>query len=196
MYLGRFLIIGPDVAAYRVSSRSFPDRKIVMRDPATHTVVPTAAAPETDNPYVSYNCLRIDPAEPRAVIGNGSHIDSIYEKVRRGYPPRDALVDILHAYDYERDEYDTPRIAGIIAPETAVIGIVRADALLVQTVAEPHLIATYERIAPSPFAFEMADGQTAARAAYDLDFEHPVAAVGLVPTVDGFDTGIANDTSD
>ena len=194
MYLGRFLIVGPAVAAYRVSSRSFPNRQITARDETTYAVGPTPAAPEPDNPYVRYNCLRIDDPD-RAVIGNGAHVDAIYEKLARGYPPRDATVEILHAFDYERDEYDTPRIAGVITAEAAVLGIVRADALLVTTVEEPHLVATYERTAPEPFAFEMADGAAAAQAAYDLDFDHPVAAVGLVSTAAAFDVGIVNDGS-
>ncbi|MFB6220721.1 MAG: IMP cyclohydrolase, partial [Halolamina sp.] len=57
MYLGRFLVVAPGLAAYRVSSRSFPNRKTVERDGAV-TVLPTADADPTDNPYVSYNCVR------------------------------------------------------------------------------------------------------------------------------------------
>ena len=32
MYVGRFIVVGPDVSAYRVSSRSFPNRQVVARD--------------------------------------------------------------------------------------------------------------------------------------------------------------------
>lgn len=194
MYLGRLLIIGPDIAAYRVSSRSFPNRRLIRRAQTTYTVEPTDEAPETDNPYVSYNCLRLDPDTPRAVLGNGSHVDPIFEKLTRGHPPRDAAITGLFALDYERDEYNTPRIAGVITPETAVIGIIRQDALIVQTVTTPHLVATYERTSPTPFTFEMADGETAAQAAYDLDFEHPVAAVGLAVDDAGVDVGICNNS--
>ncbi|MCF2241901.1 IMP cyclohydrolase, partial [Halobacterium salinarum] len=78
MYIGRFVVVGPSVAAYRVSSRSFPNRKLIER-PAGLTVVPTADAEETTNPYVSYNCVRT--AGGHAVVGNGSHVDPITEKV-------------------------------------------------------------------------------------------------------------------
>ena len=85
MYVGRFLLVGPDAAAYRVSSRSFPNRKITERDGAL-TVVPTADAEDTENPYVSYNCARVvetdaldnendesvDKNAPSAAIGNGT----------------------------------------------------------------------------------------------------------------------------
>ena len=111
MYVGRFVVIGPEVGAYRVSSRSFPNRQIVDHD-GTLTVVPTAEADETDNPYVSYNCVR--PTDRGAVVGNGSHVDPIAEKLARGYPPRDALCLALLALDFEKDDYDTPRIAGIV----------------------------------------------------------------------------------
>ena len=90
MYVGRFVVVAPDRAAYRVSSRSFPNRHIIERD-GTLTVAPTAEAEETDNPYISYNCLRT--VDGHAVVGNGSHVDPITEKLGLGYPPRDALAE-------------------------------------------------------------------------------------------------------
>ena len=179
MYVGRFVVIGPEVGAYRVSSRSFPDRQIVDRD-GTLTVIPTAGADETDNPYVSYNCVR--PTDRGAVVGNGSHVDPIAEKLARGYPPRDALCLALLALDFEKDDYDTPRIAGIMGrdgangrsssgtdgrsstgavDEASYIGIVRRDGITVERVDEPTLVATYEKDRPEPMAFDAADtGET------------------------------------
>jgi len=123
MYVGRFVVVGPEVAAYRVSSRSFPNRRVVEREDAL-TVAPTPDAPETDNPYVSYNCYR--EAAGHAVVGNGSHVDPIAEKLGLGYPARDALAESLLALDYEKDDYDTPRIAGILTPDRdAYVGTVR-----------------------------------------------------------------------
>jgi IMP cyclohydrolase len=192
MYVGRFLVVGPEVGAYRVSSRSFPDRRIDARDDAL-TVGPTDDAPPTDNPYVSYNCLRtVDtPASETAVFGNGSHVDPIAEKLERGYPARDAIAASLLALDYEKDDYDTPRIAATIGDE-ALVGTVRRDALLVETVAEPTLVATYERQSPEAVDFAATDATDAAREAYDLEFEHAVCAAGVVPTDDGFDVAVYN----
>jgi IMP cyclohydrolase len=191
MYVGRLLVVAPELAAYRVSSRSFPNRRVVDRDDAL-TVGPTADAPETDNPYVSYNCLRLVPGADRAAIGNGSHVDPIAEKLDRGYPSRDALVAALHALDYEKDDYDTPRIAGVVGEESYV-GIVRKDALLVERVTEPTLVATYERNAPEAFDFDAEDARAAARAAYDLGFEQPVCAAAVERTGDGFETAFVNE---
>ncbi len=104
MYVGRFVVVGPEVGAYRVSSRSFPNRELTARDEAL-TVGPTEDAPETDNPYVSYNCLQVveTPTGETAAFGNGSHVDPIAEKLELGYPARDALAESLLALDYEKD---------------------------------------------------------------------------------------------
>jgi IMP cyclohydrolase len=192
MYVGRFLVVGPGIGAYRVSSRSFPNRKVVERDTGggtTLTVVPTDDAEPTDNPYVSYNCLRT--VGGRAVIGNGSHVDPIAEKLTMGYPARDALAEPLLALDYEKDDYDTPRIAAVVGSESHV-GTVRRDALLVRAVAEPTLVATYERDSPEPYGFAAETASEAAREAYDADFEHAVCAAG-VTAGDGIETAMVNE---
>ncbi|MFB6120922.1 MAG: IMP cyclohydrolase [Halobacteriaceae archaeon] len=181
MYVGRFIVVGPGLGAYRVSSRSFPNRRIVARGD-TLTVTPTEDAPETDNPYISYNCVReVEPPAggPVAVVGNGSHVDPIAEKVGLGYPARDALAESLLALDYEKDDYDTPRIAGVVGAETATIGTVRRDALLVEEVDEPTLVATYEKDRPEAFDLPAATAEDAARTVYDADFEHRVCAAGV-----------------
>ena len=185
MYIGRFIVVGPDIAAYRVSSRSFPNRTIVRRGD-TLTVVPTPDAPETDNPYISYNCVK--PGGDGMVIGNGSHVDPIAEKLDLGYPPRDALVTALFALDYEKDDYDTPRIAGVLG-EDSFVGIVRRDALLVQSVSEPTLLATYEKDAPEPYQFDADSAADAAETAYTAAFEHAVAAAGVARSDGEFTLG-------
>ncbi|ELY65582.1 IMP cyclohydrolase [Natrinema versiforme] len=194
MYVGRFVVVGPEGGAYRVSSRSFPNRKLTARDEAL-TVGPTEDAPETDNPYVSYNCLRVveTPTGETAAFGNGSHVDPIAEKLELGYPARDALAESLLALDYEKDDYDTPRIAATIGGDgEALIGTVRKDALLVETVDEPTLVATYEKDAPEAIEFEAETAAEAASEAYDLEFEHAVCAAGVARTEDGFETAIEN----
>ena len=178
MYVGRFVIVAPDFAAYRVSSRSFPNRRIVDRD-GVLTVGPTPDAPEHDNPYVSYNCVR--EGGDGVVVGNGSHVDPIAEKLDRGYPARDALASALLALDYEKDDYDTPRVAGIVGEES-YIGIVRKDALLIESVDESTLVATYEESEPTPTDFAgsaAADPTALAERAYGLPYEHAVCAAGV-----------------
>ncbi|WP_101298033.1 IMP cyclohydrolase [Halegenticoccus soli] len=189
MYVGRFVVVGPRVGAYRVSSRSFPNRQIVDRD-GTLTVAPTPDAPETDNPYIAYNCVREVGSE--VVVGNGSHVDPIAEKLDLGYPARDALAESLLALDYEKDDYDTPRIAGVVGVDEAHAGIVRRDALLVERVDEPTLVATYEEDRPRALEFDAGSAAEAAEAAYGLGFEHPVCAAGVRVDRDGVQTAVHN----
>ncbi|WP_224333356.1 IMP cyclohydrolase [Haloprofundus halobius] len=191
MYVGRFIVVGPGIAAYRVSSRSFPNRQIVEREDAL-TVAPTSDAPETDNPYISYNCVR-EAETGQIVVGNGSQVDPITEKLDLGYPARDALVESLLALDYEKDDYETPRIAGVVGDDEATIGIVRKDAVLVEAVEEPTLVATYEENSPRTFEFAATTAEDAAREAYDLDFEHAVCAAGIVVDDDRVETAVVND---
>jgi IMP cyclohydrolase len=198
MYVGRFVVVGPERGAYRVSSRSFPNRGAIERD-GTVTVGPTADAEETDNPYISYNCLRL--TESGAVLGNGTHVDPIAEKLELGYPARDALAESLLALDFEKDDYDTPRIGGIVGvtedPTTTqspagYIGTVRRDGLVVEEVTEPTLVATYECDSPEPFELRATGASEAAGELYDHEFEHAVCAAGVSKTDDGFETAVVN----
>lgn len=192
MYVGRFVVITPEVAAYRVSSRSYPHREIIEHDDAL-AVVPTDEAAPTDNPYVSYHCLRI--GEEAATIGNGSHVDHIAEKLELGYPERDALTMALLALDFERDDYDTPRLAAILS-ETPTIGIVRRDGVIVREIDEPTLVATYEIDEPRPTAAPWNTAAAAAQGVYEFEYEHPVCAAGVERTVEGFTTAIYNGPED
>jgi IMP cyclohydrolase len=198
MYVGRFLVVAPSVGAYRVSSRSFPNRQAVDRGDRV-TVKPTPDAPETENPYISYNCVRL--TDRGAVIGNGSHVDPIAEKLALGTPARDALVGPLRELDFEKDDYDTPRIGGIVGVDGddptaggagAIIGTVRRDALLVEAVTEPTLVATYERDSPEPFELATTDASGVAEALFEHEFEHAVCAAGVAASAGGFDTATVN----
>ncbi|MFD1513127.1 IMP cyclohydrolase [Halomarina rubra] len=194
MYVGRFVVVGPGIGAYRVSSRSFPDRQVTDRD-GTLTVAPTPDAPPSDNPYIAYNCLRTVEREegPLAVVGNGSHVDPVTEKLAMGYPVRDALALSLLALDFEKDDYDTPRVAGVVGAEAATVATVRRDALVVREVDEPTLVATYETDDPEPFDLDAADANAAAREVYDHEFEHAVCAAGVTVDEEGFETAFVND---
>ena len=125
-------------------------------------------------------------------MGNGSHVDPITEKLDLGYPARDALATGLLALDYEKDDYDTPRIAGVVGSDTAHVGIVREDALLVREVDEPTLVATYEADDPEAVAFDVERASTAATKAYRMEYEHAVCAAGVAVAPHGIDTAIEN----
>ncbi len=162
------------MGAYRVSSRSFPDR--VARD--TDEGIAVVPEEEYDNPYVSYNCLR-HVGDGVTVLGNGTHVDPVTEKMRTGYPARDALTLALLTLDYEKDDYDTPRIAGVVAPEEAYVGTVTRDSVVVERVEEPTMVATYEVQKPERVEFEVSSAEEAARTVYGMEYEHPVAACAV-----------------
>jgi IMP cyclohydrolase len=158
MYVGRIAAVGRTredrlVVMYRVSSRSYSNRQAKMVGQAV-AVVPRAGF-ESDvfkNPYIAYNCLRL--TGDHAIVGNGSHIDPLAEKLMTGMQMRDALVSTLIGMDYEHDELGTPRIAAIInrVSRSSALGIVRKDALLVREfsldMGEALYIATYEHNYP------------------------------------------------
>ena len=85
MYVGRIVAVGrtpegANAALYRVSSRSFPNRKAV--DLGGKLAIVPREGHEGDvqkNPYIAYNCLRV--ANGWAIATNGSHTDPIVEKV-------------------------------------------------------------------------------------------------------------------
>ena len=140
MYAGRIVAAGrtasgANAALYRVSSRSFPNRQAV--DLGGRLAIVPREGHEGDvykNPYIAYNCLRI--AGAYAIATNGTQTDPVAEKIAAGIPPRDALVQSLLALDYEKDDYNTPRIAAVVPQhgDEAWLGIVRHDAMVVRAV--------------------------------------------------------------
>jgi IMP cyclohydrolase len=209
MYVGRIVAAGrtrsgSNAALYRVSSRSFPSRHAVELN-GRLAIVPRPGH-ETDlqkNPYISYNCLRI--AGSFAVATNGSHTDPIAEKIESGVPVRDALASVLLALDYEKDDFNTPRIAAVV-PQTgdfAWLGVVRPDLLEVRqiplTAGRALWIATYEAAdvdVERSVPFDAADARAAARAAIDGEgfaaLEKPVTAAAALATSSGFALGTSN----
>ena len=161
MYIGRIVAVGMTpsgkmAAMYRVSSRSFPNRRVV-RNGEQLAVIPREGC-EADlakNPYISYNCLRIAGQGAWAVATNGSQTDPIAEKIDSGMNVRDAISLGLLAMDYEKDSLDTPRIVSAVHVSLPVgyLGLIRKDALLVREFSlkegEARFVATYELNRPS-----------------------------------------------
>ena len=186
MYLGRILAVGSNeegsFVAYRVSSRSFPNR-ITKSFPESVAVVPKEGF-EKDiykSPYIAYNCIRI--VDDVAVVSNGSHTDVIAEKIASGMTIRDALALSLLTMDYEKDDFQTPRIAGASTMKgVSYIGIVTADKVIVDKVpeGEASYIATYEHTYPHKVGFEAANSSEAAAFIMDkgkfYEFTNPVTS--------------------
>ena len=208
MYVGRIVAIGRTAqgkvaAMYRVSSRSFPNREAQIKTDAV-AIVPKKGA-EGDvfkNPYIAYNCLRV--VGSTAVATNGSQTDPIAEKIGLGYPVRDAFVTAMHALDYEKDDYNTPRIAAAVALGAAegFLGVVREDGLeVVRLPLEPgrcFYVATYEkqRVLPDQTGdFDAADAAEGARFILGkgvfADMTNAVTAACVMETDGRFDIALA-----
>lgn len=156
MYIGRIVSVvqtpeGRLGAVYRVSSRSFPNRTAV---PGANkvSIVPKPGFEEDihKNPYIAYNCVRVVCEGRVAVVTNGSQTDPIAEKILQGLPVRDALTLTSLALDYEKDDYNTPRISAVADTRdgSAWLAAVRHDGIEVRRMPlEPgkfFYVSTYE----------------------------------------------------
>jgi len=207
MYIGRIVSValtkdGRLCGAYRVSSRSFPNRTAVIK-PAAVSIIPKPGF-ESDvqkNPYIAYNCARIVCDGQVAVVTNGSQTDPIAEKMAAGMSARDALALSSLALDYEKDDYNTPRVSAVVDKRnggTGWLGIVRHDGIEVRqmplTPGTFFYVATYiENTVSNQFG-----GEYDAHSADDTcDFmlgrgvfaqrENAVTAVAAMATADGFE---------
>ena len=206
MYIGRIVSVAktPDdriVAAYRVSSRSFPNRKAVISGDKV-SIVPKDGH-EGDihkNPYIAYNCVRVVNDGQIAIVTNGSQTDPIAEKIIMGMPIRDALALSSLALDYEKDDYNTPRVSAVAdrANNTGWLAVVRDNGLEVREMpldaGKFFYVATYEE---NSISLEQSGAYTAGSAEEACDFaigggvfadrEKPVTAVAAVSSGTGFD---------
>lgn len=201
MYVGRIVIVGQasgrSFVAYRVSSRSFPNRLAEVRKKSI-LVSPRDPADLARNPYIAYNCIRV--ADDVAVVANGTQADMILERIVDGQKPGDAIALSLVAYGYERDELDTPRIAGAVSREKCWLGIAKRDEFRVKefTLAESRafLVATYEKTDFVAISFDGKNAGEIAQKAYDLSFERPICAASAMAgdneQGNGFDLAVYN----
>ncbi len=209
MYIGRIVCVAMTgdrrlCAAYRVSSRSFPNRTAVVA-PNKVSIVPKAGheADVQKNPYIAYNAVRVVCDGAVAVVTNGSQTDPIAEKIAHGMPPRDALALTSLALDYEKDDYNTPRVSAVADRRdgSGYLAVVRHDGLEVRKMPlEPgrfYYVATYEEntlnenqsadwdpVNPDEAcAFMLNGGLFAYRT-------NPVTSVSAMQTKDGFDLAV------
>jgi len=207
MYVGRIVAVGMNpkgklCAMYRVSSRSFPNRKAVINNGVV-SIVPKEGH-ESDifkNPYIAYNCVRL-PGDA-AVATNGAQTDPIAEKIAAGMGVRDALLLSLMTLDYEKDDYNTPRIAAVVdrRDRSGWLGIARHDGVSVRRMPlEPgnaFYVATYEKNNPDLSQTESFETANAAEACkYMMEFgvfgemTNPVSSVSAFESDDTFELAL------
>ena len=196
MYTGRILSIGMNsdgkpFAAYRVSSRSFPNRQCLEFENRA-AVVPIEGF-EKDifkNTYIAYNSIRV--VNDIVIISNGSHTDVIADKIALGMNIKDALAYSLLTMDYEKDDYNTPRIAGVVKSGdseeeySCYIGIVNDSKLLVEAVpyGDAAFISTYGSQVPDKVEFDAKTAAGSAKFIFDegtfANYEKPVTSCAAV----------------
>ena len=208
MYVGRIVAAGKskagrNAALYRVSSRSFPNRQAVDLG-GTVAILPSEGAEEEvlRNPYISYNALRT--AGRWVVVANGSHTDPISEKLKDGMAPMEALGISLLALGYERDQFNTPRIAAVVSLDSdlAWLAIIRSSGLQMESVrleaGSAIYIATYEADAiraTQTSEFDATSAEQAARLVINggsfVNLDSPVASAAALAGPGGFELGTA-----
>ncbi|WP_405290432.1 IMP cyclohydrolase [Methanobrevibacter sp.] len=196
MYTGRILSTGMNTdgkpfVAYRVSSRSFPNRQCLKFD-GRAAIVPKEGFEKDvfESIYISYNCIRIE--RDMAIVSNGSQTDVIADKIALGMNIKDALAYSLLTMDYEKDDYNTPRIAAVVTSTDnedeyeSYIGIVNDKKILVEQVpyGKAAFISTYGSQVPDLVDFEAKDATSSAKFIFDegtfADYEKPVTSCAAV----------------
>lgn len=166
MYVGRIVGVGRTpkgrlTAAYRVSSRSFPNRSAEHAGNSVR-IVPRAGSADaaSDSPYIAYECLVWN--ERFGVVSNGTHTRPIFERLKAGNTARDAVVSVLAGLDREFDQHDTPRICGVVDldEDRMWLGSITATGLTVMPV-------------------HIANGQMA----YVTTYEFPMPATGQIDSL-------------
>lgn len=210
MYVGRIVAVGRAtdgrlVSAYRVSSRSFPNRN-AERSGRSIQIVPRPGSPDagSDSPYIAYECLIWN--ERFAVVSNGTHTRPIFERLKAGNTPRDAMLGVLAGLDREFDEHDTPRICGLFDTQndTLWLGSVTASALAVGPVqvkpGQMAYVTTYGFPLPASGQMDFAFGAMQAdeicrhvtQSSIFADFEKPICAAAAMAGTAGFAVATLN----
>ncbi|MBA2839907.1 IMP cyclohydrolase [Methanococcus maripaludis] len=196
MYIGRFLVLGKTdegnpFVTYRVSSRSFPNRVAKVTDDETVAILPKDLEEMFKNPYITYNCVKL--VGDVAVATNGSHTDIIADKIKLGLPIRDALSYSLLTMDYEKDDYNTPRIAVVLTKDSAYMGYVSDNDVRVKKVkleaGKAYYLSVYEACKITEHQVISVAGKTAEELTKFVmeyeEFEKPVTAATVL-VKDGF----------
>jgi IMP cyclohydrolase len=199
MYVGRIVAVGrsneKSWVGYRVSSRSFPNRTAEVLG-SSIMVSPKNLQDLAKNPYIAYNCIRTNGNA--AIVANGTQADTIIEKMEDGFPPLDAIAFTLLAYSYERDELDTPRLAGAIRGSKAWLGIAMKGEFRVKEFTlkdgDAFMVATYEKTGFERLSMSGHDALEVSKAALALPFEKPVCSASAMQADkgSGFELAVFN----
>lgn len=180
MYIGRAVIAGYTnekkvFLGYILASMSFPERRARI-DEESIKIEPLKTA-DYNNPYITYNCMK-KVEKDKAVVSNGIHTDVIANKLDSGYSGRDAIAISLFAMDYEKDEYNTPRIAACFDNRSLYIGIIEKEKIIIDKVRNDRcmLISTYNKTVPEEISIKRSTAKDIAKELCMLDYEHIICS--------------------
>lgn len=197
MYVGRIVAIGMSNgriwAGYRVSSRSYPNRRATASG-SSIIIHPSDPSDMLRNPYITYPCVRV--SDDFAVVSNGDQTDMIFERIEDGCRHLDAVALSLVAYGYERDELKTPRIAAVVSESKGVLGIAASDEIRVKEIGledgDAWMVATYEKTDFEPVSLEGSSASSIARSLFGMPFERPVCSAAAFNSEKGFELAVYN----
>lgn len=210
MYVGRIVGVGLTprgqlAAAYRISSRSFPNRS-AQNSGRSIQIVPKEGSRDaaSESPYIAYECVVWD--ERFVVVSNGTQTRPIFERLAAGNAPRDAIASVLIGLDREFDEHDTPRICGVLdlTQDGLWLGSVTSHSFhvlpLIPKPGQMAYVTTYEFPHPAhgqhDDAFVAEDANEVCQHVIGQSvfagFELPVCATAAVVTAEGVLTAVLN----
>lgn len=180
MYIGRTVIAGYTdekkiFLGYILASRSFPERRAEIDGDSIK--IESLKTVDYDNPYIAYNCIK-KLASGKAVVSNGTHTEIIANKLDVGYPGRDALAISLLSMDYERDEYNTPRIAACFDGNSLYIGIIGKEKIMIDKILDEKcmLISTYNKTHPEDISIKGLTAKDISKELCMLDYDHIICS--------------------
>jgi IMP cyclohydrolase len=94
--------------------------------------------------------------------------------------------------DYERDEYNTPRIAAAFDGKELYVGIVMKDKLSVEKIleGESRLISTYEKTSPEEIKINGRSAEEIAKEIYKVKYEEIICSASAYRKKGGFELAI------
>jgi len=154
LYVGRLCLVGVSktgavVAAYLLSSRTFPERMIDI-EATTAKVIAKGSSAKDYPSKIFYDCIKVVKIDESAVlvVGNGPHTDYVESMVPRDSDLERPISDILEVLGHEKDEQKTPRIIGVAGENELVLAVASERGLDIKKFqAQPgkaYYVSTYQ----------------------------------------------------
>ena len=168
--------------------------------------MPRSGSPDaaSDSPYIDYEAVIWD--ECFIVVSNGTHTRPIFERLKAGNAPRDAVASVLMGLDRELTSTIPPAfmVSSSVASDSLWLGSITANSVAVVpitvTAGQMAYATTYEYPLPSSSQFDAAfDPQQAAEICRHVvkglifaGFDKPICAAAAVAQEGGVEVATLN----